>query len=218
MGMCLWLLEGTLLALRSASAARAVWVGLALALLALTPVSAGLAPDGALRPLLNFVTPRGGSLFPLLPWAAHVLLGAALAPWLLASDARTRGLRFALASAMLWPCAWLVGHAGLALPAMHLQRLAAVLLVGSVLVALERWASARLPAWAWRLSGETLFVYVLHIVLVYGSGASLLAWIGHALPPLAAVSVAAAMLLFCGLGALNYPRLTRGLARPAEAG
>ena len=220
MGVSLWLLEGTLLALRSARAARALWLVLAAGLLVGAPFAAGLSPDGPLRPLLNFITPLGGSLFPLLPWTAHVLLGAALAPWLLAPDApdaRTRGTRFALAAAGLWALSWLVGEAGLALPAMHLQRLAAVLGVGAGLVALEPLL-ARAPAWIWRLSGETLVIYVLHILLAYASGASLRVWIGHVLPPLAAAGMALSMLLLCAAAALAYPRLLRGLARPVEAG
>ena len=217
LGVSLWLLEGTLLLLRSARAAGLVWAASGIVLLALAPFAAGVSPEGPLLPLLNYVSPRAGSVFPLVPWMAHVLLGAALAPWLLAASPRARSARFALAAALLFALGAIVTHAGWALPGLHVTRLGAVLAVGAVLSAFEQ-AAEGLPAWAWRLSGETLFIYALHIVLVYGSGPSLRSLVGHALPWLPALGVALGMVLLSAASALAYPRLTRGLARGAEAG
>ena len=216
-GVALWLLEATVLLLRSARASAFLWAALGLLALGLAPLAARVSPDGPLRPLLNFVTPLGGSVFPLLPWIGHVLLGAALAPVLLVASPRARVVRFALTALALLAVGWLSGQVGALLAGAHLVRLGSVLLVGALLAALEG-AAARLPAWAYSLAGETLFIYALHIVIAYGSGPSLRTLIGPSLPLVPALGVAAAMLLFSAAAALAYPRLLRGLARGAEAG
>jgi uncharacterized membrane protein len=216
-GVCLCLLEGTLLVLRSGRAAALCWAALACAVLAASPFAAQVVPEGPLRPLLQFVSPLGGSIFPLLPWAAHVLLGAALAPLLLAGDARQRTLRFALGALAFLVFAALVRSGGWTLASVHLDRLGAVLVVGTVLAALEPLAG-QLPSWAWRLSGETLFIYVVHILIAYGSGPSLRTLVGPTLSLAPALGVALLVLVFTAVSALAYPRLLRGLARGAEAG
>lgn len=216
-GVALWVLELTVLVARSAALSAVVWAVLAVAALAIAPFTAQLSPEGPLRPLLNFVTPLGGSIFPLVPWTAHVLLGAALAPWLLVADARRRVWRFAIAALALLCVGALARTAEWTLPAAHLSRAGAVLAVGAGLAALEPVA-LRLPSWAWRLSGETLFIYVVHIALVYGSGLSLRTLVGQTLPLVPALGVALLMVVFSATTALAYPRLVRGLARRAEAG
>jgi uncharacterized membrane protein len=217
LGLSLFLLEGTLLALRSARASAWLWALCSVALLALAPVAARVAPDGPLLPLLNYVSPRAGSVFPLVPWMAHVLAGAALAPWLLSASPHTRVRRFALSSVLLIGLGAALTAAGFGLPGTHVTRLGAVLGLAALLSALEP-ATANLPAWAWRLAGETLFIYALHIVLVYGSGPSLRTLWGQSLPWLPAAGIALGMVVLSAGAALGYPRLLRGLARGALAG
>ena len=89
-GGSLLLLELLALGLASARAVRGVCALLALLCLLAVPLASRIDAAGPLRPLLNYVTPSGGSLFPLVPWIAHVACGVLLAPWLLAPERRAR--------------------------------------------------------------------------------------------------------------------------------
>jgi hypothetical protein len=212
-GVCLALLEALALLLPSARAVELACALLAALALGLSPLTASLDP-GAWFPLLAYVTPRAGSLFPLLPWAGHVLLGAASARVLFLAP--RRGLRLALAGCVLvaatraWPMT--------AAPAPdHLSRLGFVLLSLALLSTIERKAAA-LPAWAWVLSGETLFIYVFHVLLVYGQGVGLGALVGPALGPAAAARLALGMIALSFAGALVYRWFMAGLARSTATG
>jgi hypothetical protein len=160
------------------------------------------------------VTPRGGALFPLTPWAAHVMFGAAFARPLLSSHARAS--RTAIAAAALIA-------AGTSLPASlapipdHLTRLGCVLASLSLLTLLER-AARRLPAWAWELSSETLFIYASHVLFVYGQGVGLAALVGPSYAPLPSVLLATGMIALSFGGALLYRRFSAGLARGTATG
>jgi hypothetical protein len=181
-------------------------------LLAGAPIAQRLEP-GAWLPLLGYLTPRGGSLFPLLPWGGHMLLGAALARVLLGGGRR----------AAPWLAAALLIGVSHALPAAtapipdHLSRLGFVLVALALLAALEP-AARVLPAQAWELSGETLFIYVFHVLLAYGSGAGLAALVGQRLAALPSVLLAAAVIALSFAGALGYRRLLAGLARSTATG
>ena len=50
-------------------------LALAVAAIALAPIAADVPAAGPLRPLLAYVTPQAGSLFPLAPWSGHVFFG-----------------------------------------------------------------------------------------------------------------------------------------------
>jgi uncharacterized membrane protein len=151
----------------------------ALIVVGLTP--AAYESDWSWMPLwlAGYFGPAMGSLFPLMPWAAYVLVGAGFgqlyARWG-ASDLR----RFANL-ALLLPAAILLGI-GLTLDGLHvfgygdwsfvppqfLIRTGACLLVMGVIA----HASARLtglPHVFAALAQETLLIYFVHLCIVYGS-------------------------------------------------
>jgi hypothetical protein len=213
-GVSLALLEGLALLMPAARAFEASCVALALAVLACSPRLSLLDASGAWLPLLDYVTPRSGSPFPLAPFIVHVLLGAALAPWLL--GARWRTPRLLAAAATLLVLATLLRGAAAPLAAYHLGRFAWVLFVLGLLSPLERWLPER--AAALRLSRETLFIYGFHVLLVYGQGLGLAALIGRRLAPWPAVLTALCVLGLTLACALGYRRLLAGLARNAATG
>jgi len=208
-GVSLLLLELVALVLRATRGVRvASWLLAGTCLLA-APSFAALRADGAWRPLLNYVTPQAGSIFPLLPWAAHVFAGVALAPWLLAPG--RRALRWLLAGLGLVLLGPLAGLAGADSAAMQLPRLGWVLVLGAALERLEP-ATRAWPAWAWRLPSETLFIYAFHVLLVYGQGIGLVALLGPRLPPGLALLVAAGVIALSFGAALGYRRVLPTLA------
>jgi acyltransferase len=214
-GVTLALLEALALTLPSRRAVEWTCCGLGSALLLAAQFSAELPADGPLRPLLNYVTARGGSLFPLLPWAGHMMLGAGLCGFLFAPA--NRGRRLLAAGLVGLAIAAAASALGLAAPADHLRRLACVFAFAAALAPLEATAT-RMPAWLARISGETLFIYVAHIVLVYGDGLGLSNAVGATLSPLPAVLLALCVLALCGAASLAYPRLRRGLAGRTATG
>ncbi|MGD8858388.1 MAG: heparan-alpha-glucosaminide N-acetyltransferase domain-containing protein [Myxococcales bacterium] len=213
-GLTLALLE--LLAVWLRDARRVAWVSgaLGVALLGVAPLVSTLDPAGPLRPLLNYVTPAGGSIFPLVPWAAHMLIGAALAPWLLSGR---RSARFLAVAGGLLALGWGAESAGVAPWAVHLSRLGWVSLGCAGLDGASE-AGRRLPSWVLGLAGETLVIYVLHIVLAYGQGVGLADQVGRRLGPWAASGLAVAMLLTSAGAAVLYRRMASGLAARTATG
>lgn len=210
-GVSMLLLEGLrALSPRPGWAAAASAV-LALGCLAVTPLCASLGVEHGPRALLAYVTPRAGSIFPLPPWAAHVLVGMACAaliraPGRLATSARL-GLLAVLAFALHAVCARLLDSQ---VAVAHVQRLAWVLLGSAGLAALGA-RLARVPRLVQTLASQTLFLYVFHVLLVYGDGVGLASWIGPQLSPSGAIGAAAlVVLLSCGL-AVAFDRRSSGL-------
>lgn len=157
---------------------------------ALTPLGIRALPSGPLAPLLAYVSPRAGSLFPLLPWSAHVFFGVACAAWV----GRTSRQRVEL---RLLGLALVVTAAGFGLSACGVPRPVPeqVVRLGCVLAASAAlaWLSGRIrttPAWIEVLAGETLFLYAFHVVIVYGAGVGLADRVGQRLGPIAAVAAA----------------------------
>jgi uncharacterized membrane protein len=129
--------------------------------------------------MAGYFSERTGSLFPLLPWSAYILVGASLgqiyAHWG-AADLR----RYANA-ALLLPAAILIG-AGIALDASHVFGTGGwsfippqfLIRTGSCLVVMGVMAhgSARLshlPHLFGAVAQETLLIYFVHLLIVYGS-------------------------------------------------
>jgi len=216
-GVTLLLLEGLALILPTARSIEIACCMLGAAVLALAPVLSELDPRGPLLPLANYLTARGGSLFPLLPWAAHVLLGVGLSGLLIGSRERGRGLRMAIAALVLIGGAVALDGAGARLCADHLSRLGWVLAGASLLSTLEPRARAW-PTWTRRLAGETLFIYAFHVLLVYGYGVGLASLVGERLAPLQAASIALVVLAVSVACALGYERAWAGLARRTATG
>jgi uncharacterized membrane protein len=217
-GVTLLLLEGLALILPSRQSVEIACCALGAIVLVIAPLLSSLDPRGPLLPLANYLTPRGGSLFPLFPWAAHMLLGVGLCQLLLGrADARGRGARLLMAALVLVCAALAAGGVGARLCADHLSRLGWVLAGAALFTPLEPAARAW-PAWTRRLAGETLFIYAFHVLLVYGQGVGLAFTVGERLGPLHAVLIALLVLAASAACALGYQRAWAGLARRTATG
>lgn len=178
-------------------------------LIAVTPWAWGGDWPQRLWPgLFAYLSPATGSLFPLVPWTGFVMLGAGLGQvyshWG-AERLRAFANRFLLAA----------GGATIALAAasglLHLEpfgpsapwssspnqfalRAGVVMVVlGGLVYVSERLG--RLPHIVTAIAQESLFIYFVHLCIVYGSiwNRGLRAHYGHTLPPLQALLVALAL-------------------------
>lgn len=226
-GVSLLLLEGLRVLISNAHVRAAASVAIAATLFAFAPFGAELHASGMLRPILAYATPAGGSLFPLAPWAAHVFFGFACGAVVRSStivpepeDARrarsprdlfrrSLGLRLAAIAALTFLGA--VGCFVFAAPPVlrdHSSRLAGVLVAGWVLWFFgERLA--RVPSTIAVLARQTLVLYVFHVLLVYGQGIGLAAWIGPRLGPGCTLLAALFVVAASATVALGYDRLAR---------
>lgn len=211
----LFLLAMTIAA-RSERALRAGLCVSAAALSALAPLAWSVDVSSALAaPLAAYWNNRTGSLFPLVPWSAFMLAGAAVASWFRAAERTGGGERF------MWKLAAAGGvmiAAGVALPRFaflphgagapwgadprsFLLRLGLVLLLACGCYRGARGRTGRESALL-AVSRESLFVYVAHLLLIYGpfwGGRSTADLIGATQPP--AVCLAASLLLAAAMTA-----------------
>ena len=207
------------------SALSAAWARGAMALcgcavlFACAPALNGLTPQGFAWPLLNYLTARGGSIFPLSPWLGFLFAGFAVGNFVMPAGLRTprahqlRGLCVASASALTLAA---FAHVvfGLSDPRLGFafQFLKLGLVLGfSALLVLVLFRVSRLPRLLTRLSAETLFLYVSHVVVLYGAGIGLQARIGPTQSLSAALALALVLLLVCSGGALAYRQLRNAL-------
>jgi uncharacterized membrane protein len=224
-GVSLWALELLGLVCKAPNARVMLSFGLCGGCFLATQASAHLLPEGVFAPLLHYFTARGGSLFPLVPWAGYAFAGYGLGVVVLArSSARPKRLPSDLGLA----AALVLSLAGLAFWFAKDSDALAFLLLKLGLVAASSAALAaalgpqgRLPALLERLSGETLFLYVSHVLALYGAGIGLSTLVGRTLSPLAAGMAALLFVLVCSASALAYRRGVealrgrKGRSRPA---
>lgn len=153
---------------------------LACVLVTLAPLGDSASAPGPWSFLTNWLGPRGGSLFPVLPWAAYTLLGCAIATVVLPDGTRTpasypwpriltlAGLAFALRFA-LRAAPWTLAVEDTAYggrPEYFVAKLASVLLaVGTLAFVMQR--VSHLPRWVTTIAGETLVIYVFHLPVLY---------------------------------------------------
>jgi uncharacterized membrane protein len=186
---------------------------LAAGLLACAPLAAQLSATGVFRPLLAYLSSRAGSMFPLSPWAAHVLVGFACGAAIRAPARRVWPTSVAVRVAVLAALASLVAALCFASDAPrvvsdHTSRLAGVLAAAWVL-SLIGGHLARVPNLIATLAQHTLILYVFHVLLVYGQGVGLAAWLGPRLGPAGAVLMALFVIALSSALALAYDRLAR---------
>ncbi|MEM7606069.1 MAG: heparan-alpha-glucosaminide N-acetyltransferase domain-containing protein [Myxococcota bacterium] len=182
----------------------------------LAPLADSVEPSGWARPFLNYLSHKGGSLFPLFPWSGFVFAGVAasafVAPQGARTDARTPPPRlFALAVALF--AAWGIARGvpftfvsesttSHAVPSFVLLKLASVVAVVVVLSLIGLRVRA-LPKFLQKLAGESLMLYWFHLMVLYGAGIGLGSTIGRTLSFGQTMFAAASMVVvacFVGLG------------------
>lgn len=183
---------------------------------ALAPLGERLDATGAWRPLVSYVSHQGGSLFPLLPWAGYVFAGIVVGEIALPRGTRTRVdlpiPRLAACATVVLLIALIAHFSPFSFvtdatsrnsePAFDVLKLGVVLTIVTVLAVIGRRIRT-LPRFLQILAGESLILYVVHLVIVYGAGIGLARSIGHTLPITAALPIAFGMVIamaFVGLG------------------
>lgn len=185
-----------------------------------------------------YMTPQGGSLFPVFPWSAYSLLGAAVgALYVGANHAGGFLMRVLGAGGVAMVTASLVGSLApwqplgrtdfwSTSPNQFLLR-AGLVCVGVALVAHMSRRLSRLPGVLNALAQQSLAVYAVHLCVVYGSvwNRGLRSWYGQTLA--FGPAVAWVILLGGSLIALAYawhscklrkPRATQWLTQAAAVG
>jgi uncharacterized membrane protein len=131
--------------------------------------------------LAAYVSPEGGSLFPLFPWATYVLFGAGLGQIYVGWGAAHLG-RFAtfglfvpgvVVSCLGWGLA-AVENAPWGPDAWNFMPIQLAIRIGACLIILAAIAAAsqrltRLPRFFAAVAQETLLIYFVHLCIVYGS-------------------------------------------------
>ncbi|MET0342833.1 MAG: heparan-alpha-glucosaminide N-acetyltransferase domain-containing protein [Polyangiales bacterium] len=173
------------------------------------------------RALGNYVTTAWGSPFPLVPWAGYVLAGFGLGQlalggardraWVLGAASLACGLSSLVAE-------WIApGLPAAVSPSYCLLKLACVLALATALMRALAGAR-RLPVRLAQLAGETLFLYVAHVVILYADGVGLAHRLGRAHSPWLAIGIALVLLVGCAAAALAAPWARRSLRRAARGG
>jgi uncharacterized membrane protein len=154
--------------------------GLACVLIALAPWGDAISAPGPYTFITNWLGSRGGSLFPILPWAAYILLGVSIAGIALPEGTRTKGAypwpRLLALMGVAWgirallrAVPWTLNVADTAYgsrPEYVFAKLTSVLLAVAVLAFLMQRVS-HLPKWMTTIAGETLVIYVFHLPVLF---------------------------------------------------
>jgi len=171
-----------------------------------TPWAHQWAEHAQPRAAATYLGPVFGSQFPLWPWTTHLFAGVLAAAWIARAPA-SAGVRLALLAAALLGAGRLLvqlGSSGVVID--HMYRLGWVACVAAGLAWLMR--GARKPApWILALATESLFLYVFHVLLVYGRPWGLAAWLGPRLDAPAALAAALGVVALSCSAALGYRRL-----------
>lgn len=176
----------------------------AVLIFALAPLADAVVPEGAIRPFANYLSHRGGSLFPLFPWTGFVFAGVAVtfvvAPRGAQTNPKVPVPRLAALAVALFVVAFVAEHVSFtlvdesttyqAIPSFAIVKLAAVVAIVTVLSVIALKVKF-LPNWMNTLAGESLMLYWFHLNLLYGAGVGLKYQIGRTLSLPAALGVAA---------------------------
>lgn len=221
-GATLLVLE--LIVLVSRSATDVVVAAAALAALAFTLAPAGDAslPPGTVHPVLNWISHAGGSPFPLLPWSGHVFAGVVVG-WIALPDgahtpARVVWRRLAALAAgataltyaarlVPWSFVTAATHPS-ARPAFVVANLMVVLWI-TLGLAVATAPLHSLPRLLRILAGETLAIYVFHLIVLFGFNIRIADRIGPTLTLPRALALAGAMIVLTSLYALAWHAVKR---------
>lgn len=178
-----------------------------------------LADDhrGLARYALAWIDRDGGSLFPLIPWAFYPFAGVLVARIALPAGARTAPrsvvAKLLFCAGALAVFSWTLDR-GLEAPradtwsshpAVVLGRTSAVLaLAGALAAAGARWD---LPRWGTALAGETLALYVTHLLVLFAPEIGPGRLWAHELTPARSLGLAAVMVAGSVGVALAWARL-----------
>ncbi|MEM6730941.1 MAG: heparan-alpha-glucosaminide N-acetyltransferase domain-containing protein [Myxococcota bacterium] len=221
-GISLLILETlTVLAKRPrqvAVAASAICAGLVI----VAPAADALVPEGPWHILLAYVSHQSGSLFPVIPWATFMLSGCAIGffampqgsstPW------RVSFLRLMAVFAGLWalgqvmdlsPVSFVTAETHVnSRPSFIVERLGAITFAIAILC-LVSFPIRRFPKVLRTLSGETLFLYVFHLVVIFSLPFGVSRTIGRTLSFPEALGVSAVMLVLTATAGLGWNRFKR---------
>ena len=205
--------------------------GLAVLCFGLAPLADAVAYEGWHRPFANYLTHRGGSLFPLFPWSGFVFAGVAASAWVAPQGTRTpsdvpppRLAVLAVALFAAWGLAtispWSLATEGTtrhSIPSFVLLKLASVVAVVTVLAVIGRRIE-RLPGFLQTLAGESLMLYWFHLMVLYGAGIGLGSLVGRTLPLPEALLAAAAVVVISACVGLLWNRLKQWKSKRFELG
>jgi uncharacterized membrane protein len=215
------------LAVRSRRAFMAVSFLLAIAVIAATPAMWSIDWTSSVAlPLAAFLSPSTGSQFPLFPWIAYVLIGAAagqlyarwgaahlssFANWVLLVP----GVVLIVVSLYAGPALFGTGELSW-VPAQVLVRLGACFMVLSVVAQASRFIG-QLPHVFGAVAQESLVIYFVHLCIVYGSiwNRGLASFYGESLAPIPTVGIVIALVAAMTLLAWHWNRLKH--IRPRSA-
>lgn len=234
-GATLLVLELLVLISRSAAQVAAAAGLLAVLAFALAPAADAALSPGTVHTLLNWISHAGGSPFPLLPWAGHVFAGVVIGWIALPGGAFTPnrvvwtrlGALAAGATALAlvarvapWTLATAATHPS-ARPAFVVLNLMVVLWV-TLGLAVATAPLRSLPRLLRILAGETLAIYVFHLVVLFGFNIQIATRIGPTLTLPRALAMAGAMILLTSAYALAWHAIKqwlrgRSAARPPLA-
>ncbi len=209
----------SLVAIRGAGLRMAVWTACTLALSGLAPLVWSLDFRTTLPlPVAAYLNDKTQSLFPLFPWSGFMLAGAICAAWFLAARGKGKEKQFMAGVAaagtlmvvlgrLLPPLGFLPEGATAAWqadPRTFVSRLGIVLLVLATCWVYGLYRAPR-KSLLLDVSRESLFVYVGHLLVIYGPfwrGRSLSDMVGQTQGP-----------LLCALGSLALAAVMMGTAR-----
>jgi surface polysaccharide O-acyltransferase-like enzyme len=166
--------------------------------------------------LAAYLSPARGSLFPLFPWAAYVLFGAGMGQ-IYVSWGAARLSRYAIyalfvpgvvLSALGWGLAQ-IEEAPWGPDAWNFMPIQLAIRIGACLILLAAIAQAsqrlkRLPRLFAAVAQETLAIYFVHLMIVYGSiwNSGLAVWYAASLGP--AATLACVVFLLASMAALGW--------------
>ncbi|MDH5490518.1 MAG: DUF1624 domain-containing protein [Myxococcales bacterium] len=209
-GVLLLVLE--VLALNAPSARVVVGLAAALgaALLLVSDWTEPMATPGQGGLLLNYLSHGAGSIFPIAPWGAHLMLGVALGALAFPQGGATRSrhtlLTLGAAGAALLLLGLLLPDLLGSLACARLVPLGVVVLLTAGLVPLGARMGS-LPAWISKLAAQSLSIYVFHILVAYGGVIGLSSLVGPSLSLGPALALTLALLLLSAGVGLGWDRL-----------
>jgi hypothetical protein len=232
-GVTFIVVQGLVMATRTQRLFARVSMLLAVLAVVASPLASRVEWTRVLHPAAAaYLTPASGSLFPILPWGGFILLGVSLgqlyahrgastlrqyATWVLIVP----GLCLAAVSGVLrqYQDALFGGPLGYVPGDMFLRAGVCLLILGGIAHLTRRLT--RLPHVFGAVAQESLVVYFVHLLIVYGSiwNQGLAGWFALALSPLQLLPIVATLIVGMVLLAWQWnwwkhahPRIARGIA------